>query len=63
MIWVGGIRAFRYVVVDRIITPVELTIGALFVYGAVIIYRHQLYVGDAQLFEIVETGGMDAIPV
>ena len=60
--WIGGIRAFRHVVVLRIVAPVLRTLRVVaqiadLINGTVVVHRHDLHVADAQLLEIVKTGG------
>ena len=59
---VGGVAAFRHIVVQRVISPVIAAGGGL-PDGGVIKHRHQLDVADAQPFQIIQTGGVDAIAV
>ena len=59
---IGGVRAFRHVVVLRVVAPVLRAIGVVaqvagLVDGTVVVHRHDLHVGDAQRLEIVEAGG------
>ena len=49
VIRIGRVRAFRNVVVNRIITPV-ITIAGGFVYGTIVVQRHQLHRRDAESF-------------
>ena len=54
VIRIGRVRAFRNVVVNRIITPV-ITIAGGFVYGTIVVQRHQLHRRDAESFQIGDT--------
>ena len=59
---IGGVRAFRHVVVLRVVAPVLRAIGVVaqvagLVDGTVVVHRHDLHVGDAQRLEIVKAGG------
>ena len=57
VVWIGGIRSFRYIVVHRIIAPVKLWLfQPALVYRTIIIYRQQMQMGDSQLLQIVQTG-------
>ena len=56
IIGVGGVGALGGVVVLRIVAPVEGIAGGL-IHGAVVIDRQQMQVGDAQLVQVVDTGG------
>ena len=56
------IGALRNVVVHRVISPVKIR-SVRFIHRAVVIHRHQLHIGDSQLLQIIQTGGMNPIPV
>ena len=60
---IRGIGSFRYIVIHRVISPVKLCIFPCFIYGAVIIGRHDLHMGNAQIFHIPEPGGVDPVAV
>ena len=55
---VGGVVALQAHIVFRVVAPVILPrVGLFFVYGSVIRNRHELNVGNAQLFQMVKAGG------
>ncbi len=60
---IGGVRALWDIVVDRIISPVELLRTAALIYGAIIKNRHQLHMSHAQFLQVGKTGGMLSITV
>ena len=55
IIGVGGIAALWSKVVLGIVTPVVAP--GFFVHGTKIVHRHKLYMGDAKLLQIIQTGG------
>ena len=59
---VGGVGAFGHVIVQRVIPPVVAAGGRL-VDGGVVKDRLQLHMRDAQLLEVVYTGGVPAVAV
>ena len=59
---IGGIGALRHVPVHGIIAPVKLRGISRLVHGTVIIDRHELHMGHAQLLQIRKPRGMDAVP-
>ena len=59
---VGGVAALRHVVIQRVVAPVVAAGGGL-PDGGVVKHRHQLDVADAQPFQIIQAGGMDAVAV
>ena len=60
---IRGIGSFRNIVIHRVIAPVKLRVFPCFIYRAVIIGRHDLHMGDTQIFHIPEPGGMDPVAV
>ena len=60
---IRGIGSFRHIVIHRVISPVKLRVFPLFIYGTVIIGRHDLHMGDTQIFHIPEPCGMDPVAV
>ena len=63
MVGIGRVASFRNIVVNRIVAPVILLVTAAFVHGTIIVNRHQLDVGHAQPFHIIQTGGVDPVVV
>ena len=57
VIRIGGIAAFRRVVVLRVVAPVELSFTAAFIHRGEVIDRLQVNVGNAQLLQVIHTGG------
>ena len=61
---VGGIAALGHIVVGGVIAPVVLPQQRLcLVYAAKVENRHQLHILHAQTPEVVQAGGVDAVPV
>ena len=59
---IGGIRAFRHVVVLRIVAPVLRAIRVVaqvagLIDETIIVHRHDLHMADAQLLQVVKAGG------
>ena len=60
---VGGVAALRDVVVGGVVAPVILPQqGAALVHAAKVEDRHQLHIAHPQIFQVVQTGGVDALP-
>ncbi len=54
---VGGVGAFRHIVIDRVIAPVKLFgVDIALVHGTEIIDRKQMHMGNAKFFDMVKTG-------
>ena len=60
VIWVRSVRAFRYIVVHRVIAPVKLLFVPRLVYGTVVKKGQQMHMGNTQFFQIIHTGGIVA---
>ena len=56
---VGGIASLGHVIVLRVVTPVELRVGArfAFVYRRIVERRQQMHVSDTELFYIIDAHG------
>ena len=51
---VGGVGAFRHIVIDRVIAPVKLFgVDIALVHGTEIIDRKQMHMGNAKFFDLV----------
>ena len=55
VIGIGRIASLGNVVVFRIISPVELTVGICLVYGCIVVYGEQMHVGNSKLDKIIHT--------
>ena len=60
---IGGIGALRHIPVHGIIAPVKLCGISRFIHRAVIIDRHELDMGHAELLQIGKSRGMNAVSV
>ena len=58
-----GIGPLRYVVVHRIISPVELRIFSGLIDRTIVIGRHDLYMSNAQIFHISHSRRVDAVSI
>ena len=64
VIRIGGVGAFRGVVVHGIIAPVEqVGVGAGLVYTGIIVDGQEVNVGDAQILQVVDACGVDTVTV
>ena len=61
VIGIGGIGTLRNIEVHRIVAPVVFLSRGCFVHGAVVIYRHQMDVGDAEIFQMGDPGGLTGL--
>ncbi len=53
---IGRVRAFRHIVVDRVISPVKLRrIKLRLIYRTVIIDGEQMKMRDSQIFDMIKT--------
>ena len=60
---VGGEAALGHIVVLGVVAPVVAAVGAGFVHGLVVENGLQLHVADAQIFQVVQAGGVHAVAV
>ena len=63
MKWICGIRTFRHIIIQWIISPVESIRSARLIYRSIVIHRHQLYIIDPEIFQIRKSCRMFSISI
>ena len=58
VVGIGGVAAFRNIVVLGIVAPVELAVGVGFVNGCIVVNGQQVDIVDAQLYQVVDTDAL-----